>query len=103
MLLAFLVSSLVVGQLTARAQREARRSARLADEQAALRRVATLVARRVPPPEVFAAVAREVGLLLDVDVTHMARYEPDGTATGVAAWSSAGDHIPVGSTSRSRG
>ena len=32
--------------------------ARLADEQAALRRVATLVARGVPPPEVFAAVAR---------------------------------------------
>ena len=70
--------------------------ARLADEQAALRRVATLVAQGVPPSEVFAAVAQEVGLLLGVDATHMARYELDGTATGVAAWSSAGDHIPVG-------
>jgi PAS domain S-box-containing protein len=70
--------------------------ARLADEQAALRRVATLVAQGVPPPEVFAAVAREVGLLLGVDATHMARYELDGTATGVAAWSVAGDHKPVG-------
>jgi GAF domain-containing protein len=69
---------------------------RLADEQAALRRVATLVARGVPPPDVFAAVAREVGLLLAVDATHMARYELDGTATGIAAWSPAGDHIPVG-------
>jgi len=95
-LAAFLVSSLVVSQLAARLQREARRSARLADEQAALRRVATQVARGVPPPEVFAAVAREVGLLLGVDATHMGRYEFDGTATGVAAWSSAGDHIPVG-------
>jgi signal transduction histidine kinase len=95
-LLAFLVSSLVVGLLTARVQREARRSARLADEQAALRRVATLVARRVLPREVFEAVTREVGLLLGVDTTHMGRYEPDRTATGVAAWSSAGDHIPVG-------
>ncbi len=66
--------------------------ARLADEQAALRRVATLVARGVPPPDVFAAVAHEVGLLLGVDATHMARYELDGTATGVAAWSLAGDH-----------
>ena len=47
--------------------------ARLADEQAALRRVATLVARGVPPRDVFAAVAREVGRLLGVDVTHMAR------------------------------
>ncbi len=70
--------------------------ARLADEQAALRRVATLVARGVSPAVVFAAVAREVGLLLGVDATHMARYEPDGTATGVAAWSSDGDHQPVG-------
>jgi PAS domain S-box-containing protein len=71
--------------------------ARLADEQAALRRVATLVARGVPPPEVFAAVASEVGLLLGVDATHMARYELDGTATGVAAWSRAeGGRIPVG-------
>ncbi|MDX6241187.1 MAG: hypothetical protein QOG10_6011 [Kribbellaceae bacterium] len=95
-LLAYLLSTLVVGQLTARSQREARRSARLADEHAALRRVATLVARRVPPPEVFAAVAREFGLLQGVDATYLARYELDGTATGVAAWSSAGDHLPVG-------
>jgi PAS domain S-box-containing protein len=68
----------------------------LADEQAALRRVATLVARGVPPPEVFAAVARELGLLVGVDATYMARYEPDGAATGVAAWNAAGDDIPVG-------
>jgi signal transduction histidine kinase len=93
---AFLVSSLIVSRLAARSQREARRSARLADEQAALRRVATLVASGVPPPEVFAAVVREVGRILRVDATHMARYEDDGTATGVAAWSSAGDHMPAG-------
>ncbi|WP_081686061.1 GAF domain-containing protein [Candidatus Solirubrobacter pratensis] len=93
---AFLVASLVVSQLAARSRREARRSARLADQQAALRRVATLVAEGVAPPEVFAAVAREVGLLLGVDATHMGRYEGDGTATGVAAWSSAGDQVPVG-------
>ena len=69
---------------------------RLADEQAALRGVATLVARGVEPAEVFAAVAREVGLLLGVDATHMARYELDETATGVAAWSPDGAHMPVG-------
>jgi hypothetical protein len=33
----------------------------LAEEQAALRRVATLVARGTPPQEVFAAVTEEVG------------------------------------------
>lgn len=95
-LAAFLVSSLVVSQLAARARSEAREATRLADEQAALRRVATLVARGVAAPEVFTAVTREVGLLLGVDATHMARYELDGTATGVASWSSAGDHVPVG-------
>jgi signal transduction histidine kinase len=95
-LVAFLVSALVVSQFAARSQRAARRSARLADEQAALRRVATLVARGDAPPEVFAAVAREVGLLLGVDATHMARYEPDGTATVVAAWSPAADQVPTG-------
>jgi PAS domain S-box-containing protein len=70
--------------------------ARLADEQAALRRVATLVARGVPSPDLFAAVAREVGLLLGVDTAHIARYELDGTATGVAVWSPAGDLAPTG-------
>jgi signal transduction histidine kinase len=93
---AFLVSSLVVSNLAARSQRAALLSMRFADEQAALRRVATLVAGGVRPPEVFAASARELGLLLGVDATHMARYELDGTATGVAAWSPAGDQIPVG-------
>jgi signal transduction histidine kinase len=68
----------------------------LAEEQAALRRVATLVAHGVPPSDVFAAVAREVGLLLGVDATYLGRYDADGTATGVAAWSPVGDDIPVG-------
>jgi signal transduction histidine kinase len=60
--------------------------ARLAEEQAALRRVATLVAREASPEEVFAAVAKEVGLLLRVGVATMFRYEDDGTATVVAVW-----------------
>ncbi len=70
---------------------------RLADEQAALRRVATLVARGVPPAEVFAAVAEEVGRLLGADSAHIARYEPDDTVTVVAGWSREGEHLPVGS------
>jgi signal transduction histidine kinase len=67
---------------------------RLAEEQAALRRVATLVAGGTRPEEVFAAVANEVGQLLSVDLANLARYEPDGTVTFVA---SAGDLFPVGS------
>jgi signal transduction histidine kinase len=71
---------------TAIANTESRASlARLAEEQAALRRVATLVAAGVPPEEAFAAVAEEAGRLFLVDVANMCRYEPDGTATIVAS------------------
>ncbi len=69
----------------------------LAEEQAALRRVATLVARGVPPEEVFAAVVEEAGRLFSVEYVAMGRYEPDGTLTIVAGSSRAGDHFPVGS------
>ena len=62
---------------------------RLADEQAALRRVATLVAQGAPPAEVFGAVAAEVAALLDLPLVEMCRYEPDGTATVIGA---VGDH-----------
>jgi PAS domain S-box-containing protein len=62
---------------------------RLADEQAALRRVATLVAQGSPPAEVFTAVAREVGEISKAQMVLMSRYEPDGTATVIGAW---GDH-----------
>jgi signal transduction histidine kinase len=76
---------------------------RLTDEQVALRRVATLVAQGVPPENLFAAVARELGQLLGVDAAYMARYEPDGTAVGVAGWSRAGEHLPSGTRSPPRG
>jgi signal transduction histidine kinase len=69
---------------------------RLAQEQTALRRVATLVARGAAPAEVFAAVSEEAGRLLEAGQTAMNRYEPDGTATVVASWSRAGDPAPVG-------
>ncbi|MEN3312516.1 MAG: hypothetical protein V7645_1845, partial [Actinomycetota bacterium] len=59
----------------------------LAEEQAALRRVATLVARGVPPTEIFAAVAEEIGRLVSIDGTRILRYEADGTAIVIAGWS----------------
>jgi signal transduction histidine kinase len=69
----------------------------LAEEQAALRRVATLVARGAAPDQVFAAVTEEYARLVPVDAAGMARYEPDGTLTYVASWGKAVDFIPVGS------
>jgi signal transduction histidine kinase len=67
----------------------------LAEEQAALRRVAMLVALGVPPDEVFAAVTVEVVRLLPVDFARMGRYEADGTVTTVAASSKTDDHLPA--------
>ena len=70
----------------------------IAEEQAALRRVATLVARGTPPEQVFAAVAEEIGHLLSVDVVNMCRYNPDRTITFLASWDSAGQRFAVHST-----
>jgi signal transduction histidine kinase len=67
---------------------------RLLDEQAALRRVATLVARAVPPGEIFSAVATEVGRLVGADDTAVVRFEPDGTAVVVVGLGE--DRPPVG-------
>lgn len=57
-----------------------------ADEEAALRRVATLVARAAAPEEVFDTVAAEIGRLLDADFTLLSRYSADGCAEVVGAW-----------------
>jgi signal transduction histidine kinase len=65
------------------------------EEQAALRRVAMLVARAASPEEVFAGVAAEVGELMGVDFTILSRYDPDDTAVIVGAWASTGDEDPV--------
>ncbi|MDX6202830.1 MAG: hypothetical protein QOJ83_2330, partial [Frankiales bacterium] len=70
--------------------------ARLAEEQAALRRMATLVAHGAAPEDVFAAVTEEVGQLPGVDAARLARYEPDRTLTAVAAWGSTSPVFPVG-------
>ncbi|MFG2039994.1 DUF4118 domain-containing protein [Dactylosporangium sp. NPDC048998] len=56
----------------------------LAGEQAALRRVATLVARGVPPSEILDAVTKELRRLLGADTTCLLRYEPDGMAAYVS-------------------
>jgi signal transduction histidine kinase len=70
---------------------------RLARAQAALRRVATMVAREAPPQEVFAKVAEQVGLLLEVEGASIDRYEPDGGCTVVASWGRLRELFEVGS------
>jgi signal transduction histidine kinase len=68
----------------------------LADEQAALRRVATLVARDASPVELLATIAEEVARVLGVDAVGMLRFEPDTTATLVAQSDTPWDPPPVG-------
>jgi GAF domain-containing protein len=60
------------------------RAERLANEQAALRRVATLVARESWPLEVSGTVTAEAVRVLGTEAIGMLRFESDGTATLVA-------------------
>jgi PAS domain S-box-containing protein len=66
-------------------------------EQAALRRVATLVARGGDHAQVVAAVAEEVGKLLSAEAAGVVRYERSGRGTVVSTWSRSGSPpVPVG-------
>jgi PAS domain S-box-containing protein len=56
---------------------------RLAQEQRALRRVATLVASEASPERVFTAVSEECARVLEVNASAVFRYEGDDTATVV--------------------
>jgi signal transduction histidine kinase len=84
------ITELVATAISSSATRE--ELGRLADEQAALRRVATLVARGVPECELFSAVIEEVGSLFGADFAGMVRYESDVTVTPVAAWGAVDEH-----------
>jgi signal transduction histidine kinase len=75
---------------------EPTREYRVAEEQAALRRVAVLVARAAPPGEVFAAVTEEAGRLLGADHAMLSRYDPGGAVSVMASWSSVGAGTPLG-------
>ena len=92
----FFVTAVIVGQLAAQMRRKARESARLAEEQSALRRVATLAAQPVSPSVLFEAVTQEVGQLCHADLARVEHYEEDGSVTGVAAWSTVPTRLAVG-------
>jgi signal transduction histidine kinase len=84
---AFIVRELGGPRAPGRARRDQLRM--LADEQAALRRLATAVARGVSPAEIFTAVADEIAPLLGADEAAVARFGADRTATfvaGVGQW-----------------
>ena len=103
-----LLANVLVGQARLRAaeadrrRREAEASRDelrvLADQQAALRRIATLVAYAVVPSEVFSAVGEELARCLGVTHATLVRYQADGGAVLLASHDDRGAQreIPVG-------
>jgi signal transduction histidine kinase len=69
---------------------------RLADEQDALRRVATLVAQGADPDSVFAAVCEETARLMGTSSVNLAHFAPPGYTETVAGWSHDCSHVPKG-------
>jgi signal transduction histidine kinase len=73
---------------------------RLGEEQAALRRVATLVARHVPQDDIFTVIAEELGRVLGVQDIRMARFddadEAGASAVIVASWGSPAEVLKIG-------
>jgi signal transduction histidine kinase len=100
------LTSLILAAMTAERARAAEALAvseasqrALADEQAALRRVATLVAGAAPPSRVFEHVTKEVAQLLGLPGASVVRYDGPRTATVVGGWSDDGTLVlPVART-----
>jgi signal transduction histidine kinase len=76
---------------------DSERLRRLAEEQAALRRVATLVARGAPQADVFDAVVTEIGQLFPAaNAAALSRYDSDDELTMIGKWSRPDGYVPVG-------
>jgi signal transduction histidine kinase len=69
----------------------------LADEQAALRRLATLVAREGTPEQVLTQVAEEAARLLGGTSAHLIRFDGGNWGTVIGGWSAPGvDRAAIG-------
>lgn len=83
-----LLANVLAGQARLRAaesEQRRREADALAAQQAALRRVATLVARGADPTDVYPAAVAELATGLDVEHVTLLEYEPDGSCTVLAA------------------
>jgi len=68
---------------------------RFLDEQASLRRIATLVAQGAEPQVVFDAVCEETGRLFSATTVNLAHFTRDGFNVTIAGWSMRGVHVPT--------
>ena len=100
MLAIWISLGVLVGVVSSHSQRRAKAAeharSRLADDQSALNRVATLVAEGSPPPTVFAIAAEQVAGVLRVRTVSIVRFDPDGSASEQASFSEEGELFPVG-------
>ena len=93
------LTSLVLAAVTAERSTSEEAQRELAAEQAALRRIATLVAGDPKPDHVFEEVTAEAAQTLGATAASLARFDPNDTVTFIGAWSQTGAlAFPVGST-----
>jgi signal transduction histidine kinase len=92
------LTSLILAAVTAERTASERGQQALTEEQAALRRIATLVAGEAASDRVFGQVTVEAAKTLGASGASLARFDSDGTVTFVGGWSDTGRlAFPVGS------
>jgi len=84
------LTSLILAAETAERTASEQAQEALTDEQAALRRIATLVAREAAPDRVFERVTLEVAQTLGASGATLGRFDDDGMVTFVGGWSDTG-------------
>jgi signal transduction histidine kinase len=93
------LTSLVLAAVTAERSASENAQRALTAEQAALRRIATLVAGEAASKRVFEQVTAEAAQTLGAAAASMARFDSDNTVTFIGAWSQSGRlAFPVGSS-----
>jgi signal transduction histidine kinase len=92
------LTSLVLAAVTAERTASERAQLALTSEQAALRRIATLVAAEAASKRVFDQVTGEAARTIGAPAASLARYDDDDTVTIVGGWSERGAlAFPIGS------
>jgi signal transduction histidine kinase len=93
------LTSLVLAAVTAERSASEGAQRQLATEQAALRRIATMVAGDTEPQRVFGEVTAEAAQTVGATAASLACFDSGSTATIVGAWSETGAlAFPVGSS-----
>jgi signal transduction histidine kinase len=93
------LTSLVLAAVTAERSASEAVQQELTAEQAALRRIATLVAGEAASKRVFEEVTAAAAQTIGASAASLARFDPDDTVTFIGAWSRSGTlAFPVGSS-----